>query len=311
MEKLIESLSSVKLDDSRATSREYTTSYSLVQNDAELDFFLLSTKDKTSLAFDVEGNNLSRLGLPTLVSIGVCEGDEVKVFIFDLLRSNVKEIDVLKHILEDGNVEKIVHDCRQDSDALYTFHAITICGLFDTSVAQTVVSGDIKRLSLSDCLTRNGSSVRRREQKFSHDFYSRNPNYWGIRPVTEQMLQYAADDIYQLFELREKILLRASTEQAAAILEGSERAAFSFRGLTFQELVIVPKLKFGLVIGPRGSTLQSIETTSGAVVTCNGNFAEGGGFLVLASDSSKLARAKQLILSKIEPRISYKYSSDY
>lgn len=56
----------------------------------------------------------------------------------------------LKALLENGNIVKVFHDCRQNAEQLYRHHAIKIHNIFDTRVG-----GHLAELCLtasSDCI---------------------------------------------------------------------------------------------------------------------------------------------------------------
>ena len=90
--------------------------------------------------------------------------------------------------------------------------------------------------------------------------------------------------------------------QLEAITAESNKAVDDFRALEYSALVHVPADKRGLVIGKMGSTIQSIENTSGAIMCCP---VHPDKWLVIADDSRKIERAKTLIANKISSRHQY------
>ena len=50
------------------------------------------------------------------------------------LKQSLPALAKLKELLENGDIVKVFHDCRQDAEQLYTHHAIKIQNLFDTKV---------------------------------------------------------------------------------------------------------------------------------------------------------------------------------
>ena len=84
-------------------------------------------KEQRKLAVDCEGVNLGKDGKLTLVQVAAQEPGTVRrnskveaepVYLFDILTCGKKVVAVLKDLLEDGNVLKVLHDCRNDSIAL-------------------------------------------------------------------------------------------------------------------------------------------------------------------------------------------------
>jgi predicted PilT family ATPase len=123
--------------------------------------------------------------------------------------------------------------------------------------------------------------------------YKENNNYWAVRPMTEEMLQYASQDVCHLIALKDKILEKKS-DNLSRIICDSESAVREFRDRSFHEVVPVPSHKVGRVIGKGGSNIALIENITGAKVSCK----SVGGFLVLAHTADQIKIAKRMILSK-------------
>ena len=59
-------------------------------------------------------------------------------YIFDITKlGNTAFTMGLKALLEDGDVVKVLHDCRQDSAALNARHNVVLTNVFDTQVEKT------------------------------------------------------------------------------------------------------------------------------------------------------------------------------
>ncbi|CAD7976096.1 unnamed protein product [Amoebophrya sp. A25] len=69
------------------------------------------------IALDAEGVDLGRLGRLSIVQLATSDGT---CFILDVLDKKKDDLLAcwLRDLLEDDGVEKIIHDCRMDSDAL-------------------------------------------------------------------------------------------------------------------------------------------------------------------------------------------------
>jgi ribonuclease D len=113
----------------------------LISSSEELEGFKTAISGRTLVAFDAEGVDLSREGRLTLISVGVEVEGGVHVFLLDPIHPEIGlRNDILlnaKNLLEDPGVTKIVHDCRQDSDALYRTldPPIELKNVFDTQVS--------------------------------------------------------------------------------------------------------------------------------------------------------------------------------
>lgn len=95
------------------------------------------------LSFDCEGVDLSRYGKISIIQLATTE----KCYLFDVLCFNNKEYDMnpthdigndkpvskmvelLKLILENENIIKIIHDCKMDADSCYHHLNIAIQGM--------------------------------------------------------------------------------------------------------------------------------------------------------------------------------------
>lgn len=85
------------------------------------------------ISLDCEGVNIGAKGTITLIQVGTSRGE---AFIFDI--QECPEIIAeggLKSILEDENIIKVIHDCRNDSVNLWLQFGILLRNVFDTQVS--------------------------------------------------------------------------------------------------------------------------------------------------------------------------------
>jgi ribonuclease D len=270
-----------------------------IQSREDLDRFSSILDGQTSVTFDVEGIRLSRTGAPTLATFGVQADGVVVVFVIDLFVKDAEyyndQIAILKNILEDLSVTKIIHDCRNDSDALNEFFKIKLRGIMDTSVYDMSIRGSSFRQSLNNTLKSYDCEVNELRDK-PKDFYVNNPRYWATRPLSEEQIECASADVSFLFQLRERILPRLSLD-LEVVQAASERAADEFRSLRFMENVDVPKELMGLVFGKNCAGIEKIRTETGALVN---NY--GTGFRILARDDRTAQLAKKMIVARSKGR---------
>ena len=274
----------------------------------DLNQFKEAISGQKLVVFDAEGVDLSRAGNVTLISIGVLVEGGVHVFLLDTIHEDVKLRDelllVTKRLLEDPDVIKIVHDCRQDSDALFRTLTppIKLTSVFDTQVWSMKLTRTTGRDNLNNALTKFGCGVTNAARTSHGDMssmYKADYAVWQRRPLTPALLRYASQDVCHLFDLREKIL-----EQVMARMPGelnrieaaSNDAVNGFRSLEYVDYANVPASKRGLVIGKGGSTIASIEASSGAVMCCP---IAPDKWLIIADDKSKIERAQALIRNKL------------
>lgn len=123
------------------------------------------------VAVDAEGVNLGPKGPMTLLQIAT---PEKQVYIFDLLSNPALLVEgKLKEILESEKLLKVMHDCRNDSAALYHQFGITLKNVFDTQAAHAVLQQQdhakpvykVKNISLATlCEMYGGPLNPRRDQ---------------------------------------------------------------------------------------------------------------------------------------------------
>ncbi|PIK55610.1 putative exosome component 10-like [Apostichopus japonicus] len=155
------------------------------------------------LAIDCEGVNLGKEGPLTLLQIGTEEGE---VFVFDVLATpDPKDMFIhggLKALLENPNIRKVIHDCRSDQCALYFQFGVTLTNVFDTSAAYTTIwdqcnifSGPFrpKLASLIEIFRLTANQKTEAFAELVHD-----KQLFGQRPLTEEMIEYASDDVFCL-----------------------------------------------------------------------------------------------------------------
>lgn len=158
---------------------------------------------KSIISFDCEGINLGLKGVLTLCQIATMNGE---VYILDIMTCpNMVVEGKIKELLESENVIKIIHDCRNDSVNLYNQFEITLKSVFDTQAAHAVLQLQqqnvpvykVKNLSLNAlCELYNAPMNPMKEQL--KNVYRRDQRYWARRPLTKDMIIYAASDVLSL-----------------------------------------------------------------------------------------------------------------
>ncbi|XP_055319841.1 uncharacterized protein LOC129577220 [Sitodiplosis mosellana] len=163
-----------------------------------------ATKDEpVVISVDCEGINLGLKGELTLVEIGTVRGE---AFIFDVLQCpNIMTEGGLKALLENDNVIKIIHDCRNDSVNLFVQFKVLLRNVFDTQSAHALLQYQeqnkqvykVKNVSLNTlCEIYNAPKNPMKDQL--KNIYRRDQKYWSRRPLSRDMLLYAAVDVLVL-----------------------------------------------------------------------------------------------------------------
>jgi ribonuclease D len=148
------------------------------------------------LAVDFEGEwNLHRYGLH-LCLIQVCDG--TNTFLIDPLA--VGDLRPLLDIMEDPDIEIISHGPQSDIVLLNFLYGSTPKNIFDTEKAAQLLN--YENTSLSQLLEKHFG--------FSKDMKVRVSD-WNKRPLTSEMLSYAAKDVAYLHRLQD--ILTAELEE--------------------------------------------------------------------------------------------------
>lgn len=168
-------------------------------------------KNHNVVSFDCEGINLGASGQITLIQIAVMPpSDSVavipKIYIFDILLNPEFLNGSLKELLESEKIIKVIHDARNDSSALFFQYGIKLANIFDTQVSHAVIQQQntgrpaykAKYVSLNMLLEMYGGPASNPKKEQMKKFYRKDQKYWSHRPLTDEMVYYAAFDVYAL-----------------------------------------------------------------------------------------------------------------
>lgn len=154
-----------------------------------------------------EGIYHGRYGQLQLIALSVRD-PEYRYFLVDV-GNNISSEDaekymedrsiVLKRLFESTMVEKVIHDCRLPSDALYHNHKIRLTNVHDTtryymvSTGKTVYAEELTlKMVLGNC--------NLAPEPFPRDnaVLQKDPKFWATRPITPTMMQWAYSRVYPL-----------------------------------------------------------------------------------------------------------------
>lgn len=177
------------------------------------------TNGQPSLYVDLEGNDLSRHGTLSLITILVEPRHTVHLIdvktlgtaAFTTSDSNGKTI---QQILESETVIKVFFDIRNDSDALFSLFGVRVAGIEDIQLMELASRNSSKRLlnGLAKCIERDApiNFADKREWRATKDEGHRlfDPARGGSfavfdeRPLTPAMQKYCAQDVLHMPALR-------------------------------------------------------------------------------------------------------------
>ena len=126
----------------------------------------------------------------SIVQIKV-EKEEVKIY--DVFKvDNEKLVDLIELLSNDDNI-KIIHSARQDIEAIYYRFHIAIKNVFDTQIAEKCLYGK-NEIGYAELVKKYCNVNIVKEKKLQ------NSN-WLKRPLTEQQIVYAKQDVEYLYDV--------------------------------------------------------------------------------------------------------------
>ena len=234
-------------------ARKNSYDYRLVDDEATLKETLSELKGKlernTLLAVDCEGVSLSRKGELTIITVAT----EDKAYIFDVLKLRQTVFSSgLGEILEDKSREKLLFDCRQDSDALWHQFNVKLMGVLDLQLLEIIYRRE-NATDSGQCSTKNKRRSQRTDEVekiygFAHclELYVQDEDLikmkekgkkamhdkevWKKRPLSDELIQYCIVDTISMFRLYEKMKDIYGREEAR-LRVASERYVDHYRGL--------------------------------------------------------------------------------
>jgi len=147
------------------------------------------------LGADCEGVSLGRWGRLCICQIATPH----RVYIFDALRSGI--VNTLRPALESPATVKVMHDCREDSSALFSQFAVRLAHVFDTQVAHTLLLEQQRhprpyQISLHELLKMHTLTNEKQGEMTTR--MEDDANVWFYRPLDPELISYAAQDVMYL-----------------------------------------------------------------------------------------------------------------
>lgn len=151
----------------------------------KLESLVKKLKSKSEIAVDLEGNSLySYHSKICLIQISTRNEN----FVIDPL--SIKDISILGSVFSDKSIEKIIHGSHYDIHLLYNCAGIKIRNLFDTQIAASFLGE--KKTGLASLIEKNFNVHLQKKYQKSN---------WAIRPLSEEMIEYAVSDTKYLLTL--------------------------------------------------------------------------------------------------------------
>jgi ribonuclease D len=163
-----------------------------IQSLKNLNSFLPLLRSQTQFAFDTEFRRVETY-YPISSLLQINFGGSI--YIIDLLSRELNKKQVFKNIFEDNPANKICHSGRQDLEILYYYLDSRLNNIIDTQIASKH-AGLGKEISYGRLCGQLLNIEIDKKNQFSN---------WTKRPLEEEQLYYAAEDVRYLEELFDQL----------------------------------------------------------------------------------------------------------
>lgn len=174
----------------------------LINSTDHLKSAIKEIKQYQSIAIDLEADSFYRYHERIcLFQIGTLEN----IYLIDMLADLA--IAPLQEIIENKTIEKIFHDAAYDI-AILKKTSINPKNIFDTAIAARYIG--IRKLGLKSLLKEFFNVQITKKFKRAD---------WGKRPLSQKMIEYAANDVRYLIELKSKLIETLEKTDVLEILQ--------------------------------------------------------------------------------------------
>ncbi|OBT60377.1 hypothetical protein VE03_10228 [Pseudogymnoascus sp. 23342-1-I1] len=210
------------------------SAHSLISTALELKAFLSSIPPSSTLYVDLEGNNLSRHGTVSLITILVHPQGVVRVIDVLVLRDlafTTTSISgkTLKGVFEDPDMPKCAWDVRNDADALWAHYHVKLAGVTDIQLLENASRASDKKYvhGLDNSVQfdlKLGFKEAKRWSQTKKDIRSlMSANVFATRPIDTKTVQYCINDVIHLPNLHHLYLKRIDRDWLTKAMEESTR----------------------------------------------------------------------------------------
>jgi exonuclease 3'-5' domain-containing protein 1 len=204
--------------------------FEMIDTAAMLKTFIDSIGADAILYVDLEGNNLSRKGTLSLITILVEPRHTVHLVDVTTLGKEAftvpgnKNGTTLKEILEASQVTKVFYDIRNDSDALFSLFGVRVAGIEDLQLMELgtrtknwqLVQGLAKSIEkdaqLGAADVRAWKQVKDAGKKLFAPEVGGSYAVFDKRPLSAELLKYSVQDVLHMPALRKTYLNKLTSE---------------------------------------------------------------------------------------------------
>jgi ribonuclease D len=116
----------------------------IIENENDYTKKIINLLDTTKIIYlDCEGNKLDKNGKLSIIQVGIFQNEKMYIMLFDVLEMGVDFIQKnIGKYLEDIKIQKVIHDVKRDSEALYWQCNINLKNIFDTQIAYQEIESE-------------------------------------------------------------------------------------------------------------------------------------------------------------------------
>ena len=186
----------------------------MIESESQLNKYLQSIQNDSLLAIDTEFRRIDSY-FPELCLIQIAAGNYLECI--DVLA--IKNLEPLFEKLYDRKTIWVIHSARQDIEALYFLSQRIPHTIFDTQIAASLLNYPLQVSYQALTETLQNVYLEKKHTRFD----------WKIRPLPEDVLKYALDDVKYLlphYELLKVELIKSGklqwlSEEVSFLLEQS------------------------------------------------------------------------------------------
>ncbi|XP_070554413.1 uncharacterized protein [Ptychodera flava] len=206
-------------------SEQFSVDYSLVDDIDEIYFAAIHhISQQKFIAINMEGVLIGRQGTICVLQVATRQ----HVFLFDMIKLGLRGFNQgLGEVLECKVITKVMHDCRQPSDALFHLYGLKLVNVFDTQVADVIVwrnrnGGDLPRYVRGQvaCLLEHMNLTL--DQVYFQRVRSKcieiDQAVWTQRPLSQYLIEAAVKDVMYLLDLR-IVLMECMLEEFTQVVD--------------------------------------------------------------------------------------------
>lgn len=181
---------------------------------------------KLAIALDCEGVRLGRFGRVCLIQMALPSGH---LILCDALQAGV--VEALVPVLQSTSILKVMHDCREDSAALFHQHSVQLQAVFDTQAAHMILERrqgrHVYQVSSSELLRLKLGVLDPPETADMKALMVRDAKLWATRPLNGTLVRYALHGVAHMLALKDTLVKESYASRAGKLEQTSQHEVAS------------------------------------------------------------------------------------